>query len=150
MVRYGSDHDFFFRNYRHIRLDGYLANSDYPSSIEPRCYNTSSPQKAHWLSKPNRGKVCDSDCALKWINATGGYAPIGLGEVIPCPVGTFANDTGLFYEWQCASCPPGMFCDGKDVKPCPSGTTSDPGAKSDSGMDTYKTESQSFLHLSDD
>ena len=109
---------------------GYLPNSEHPSSIEPHCYMTETPKHNKWLSRAP-GTIPSKK---KWIKAVDGYAPIGFDEVIPCPAGTFANNTGLFYEWQCATCPPGMFCDG-NMKPCPSGTTSEPGGKSVSGMD---------------
>ena len=121
-------------NYEPIERNGngYLPDVDgYPPSIEPICYPNSRDfsrnQSLHdntW--KATAGIIWDS----AWVNVSNGYSPAGLTSTIPCPAGTFANRTGLVYEWQCASCPPGMYCDG-DMTPCPSGTTSEPGAKTE-------------------
>ena len=114
--------------------DGYLPDDEHPSSIAPICYPTSrdvSQKKLlhdNWWTT-NAGLIWDFDLK-KYINVSDGYSPSALSATIPCPAGTFANATGLVYEWQCALCPPGMYCDG-DMTPCPSGTTSEPGAKTE-------------------
>ena len=116
-----------------VRNDvGHLPDAEHPSSIAPICYPTSSEfsqnQSLHddWWTT-TAGLIWDEGLK-QYIDASDGYSPSALSSTIPCPAGTFANDTGLVYEWQCASCPPGMYCDG-DVKPCLSGFTSEPGAK---------------------
>ena len=119
--------------------DGYLPNSEHPSSehpssIAPICYPTSLEFSRNQLIHDNwwtttAGLIWDEELK-QYIHASDGYSPSALNSTITCPAGTFANDTGLVYEWQCASCPPGMYCDG-DVKPCLSGFTSEPGAKTE-------------------
>ena len=42
----------------------------------------------------------------------GYYCPAGTGaNWIPCPVGTYSDQLGLFEEKQCTPCDSGMFCD---------------------------------------
>ena len=42
--------------------------------------------------------------------SSGRYCPEGTSNELPCPVGTFANTSGLGMESECRSCTPGFFC----------------------------------------
>ena len=62
---------------------------------------------------------------------TEGYSPIGAQKSFPCPDGTFAFHTGLYYPWQCKKCPPGIVCKNGEMSLCsPDLPTSEPGASS--------------------
>ena len=108
--------------------EGYLPDTEHPTSIAPICYPTS--REFSWKNPENFAGVIWDFTLKKHRDVSKGYSPSKLTSTIPCPAGTFANNTGLVYEWQCASCPPGMYCDG-DMKACPTGTTSEPGAKAE-------------------
>ena len=61
-----------------------------------------------------------------------GYSPLGSDQTIPCPDGKFAYREGLRYPWQCKLCPPGVICQGGQMRLCPvDDPFSDPGAISD-------------------
>ena len=47
---------------------------------------------------------------LSSTKVSGGYAPLGHFEPVPCRPGTFAYSDGLQYPWQCRLCPPTMMC----------------------------------------
>ncbi|KAK5868621.1 hypothetical protein PBY51_009620 [Eleginops maclovinus] len=44
----------------------------------------------------------------------GSYCPPASSSPLPCPPGTFSNNTGLSRPEECVSCPPGFYCLGSN------------------------------------
>ncbi|XP_074536526.1 uncharacterized protein LOC141798463 [Halichoeres trimaculatus] len=77
---------------------------------------------------------------LPHLCGRGFYCPEGSANQRPCPAGTYGNVSGLFEEWQCSQCDPGMYCKGKGRTspsgPCVAGFVCVGGAFTPSPLDS--------------
>ena len=71
------------------------------------------------------GGYCPQGSAQPQVCPRGYYCITGVSAAIPCPPGTFGNQSGLRREEDCSPCSPGMYCDGTGI-PRPRGQC-DPG-----------------------
>ncbi|MDR3742451.1 MAG: SMC family ATPase [Terracidiphilus sp.] len=72
------------------------------------------------------GYICTQGQAVAEACPVGNYCPTGINGSLPCPLGTYSNETGNTIVHDCASCPAGYFCSVTGIAdytlyPCPEG-----------------------------